>query len=139
MSKMFVHLFKHCILIFLALSKETAVELNVKLNALPHLEAKETERLQMKIGKLGWERCQKREKLKQHVIQMGKNRDAEVEAKETRLAVEQIELDKMKAANTDMITNKTDIDKEVARVATNKVCNKQGNHLSLNIIATKIQ
>jgi hypothetical protein len=127
MSKMFVHLFKHCILIFLALSKETAVELNVKLNALPHLEAKETERLQMKIGKLGWERSQKREQLRQHVIQMGNNRAAAIDAKKTQLAIEQDELDRIKTTNTDLITNKTDIDKQRARITTNKVSQQAGN------------
>jgi hypothetical protein len=101
--------------------------LNVKLSVLPQLEENETQRLQMEIGKLGWVRSLKREKLKLHVIQMGKNRDAELDAKKTRLAVETIELETMKAANTDMITNKTDIEKQRARIATNKVCQQQGS------------
>jgi hypothetical protein len=109
--------------------------INAKQLEFSALKLNKKESLIQQIGEIGWERSVKRDQEKGKLIAMAKQRDIEVAAKKAHLDSEQTELDHLKAAHADMITNKTETNKQTAMIETNKVCSQQGdlNQLERNL------
>lgn len=80
------------------------------------------------MGEFASERCLKREKSKQIMIDMAKDRESDITSKKKRLIEEQQELEEIKAKHADLITQKTDVNRSIAVSETNKVCFQQGDY-----------